>query len=153
MCSASFPPSLHRALIDKDVSIAPESFRKHVDASLTYINRALKQMSHLFLVEDLVDSLKVSSSELVSVGGGFLFLSRSTSPDLSLLACCSLCFVGAMLTSNQVTVGSHLHPQNNPRIYDRVMTVSHISTPYPAAGKRRSASRSIRSSDFLTGNS
>uniref|UniRef100_A0A3P9BAM8 Reticulon n=1 Tax=Maylandia zebra TaxID=106582 RepID=A0A3P9BAM8_9CICH len=49
-----------KALIDKDVSIAPESFRKHVDASLTYINRALKQMSHLFLVEDLVDSLKLA---------------------------------------------------------------------------------------------
>lgn len=152
MCSASFPPSLHRALIDKDVSIAPESFRKHVDASLTYINRALKQMSHLFLVEDLVDSLKVSSSELVPVGGGFLFLSRSTSPDLSLLACCSRCFVGAMLTSNQVTVGSHLHPQNNPRIYDRVMTVTHILIQLQGSADR-SASRSIRSSDFLTGNS
>ena len=45
--------------MDKDVSIPPETFRKHVDASLTYINRALKQMSRLFLVEDLVDSLKV----------------------------------------------------------------------------------------------
>uniref|UniRef100_A0A4W6EA45 Reticulon n=1 Tax=Lates calcarifer TaxID=8187 RepID=A0A4W6EA45_LATCA len=49
-----------KTLIDKDVSIPPETFRKHVDASLTYINRALKQMSRLFLVEDLVDSLKVS---------------------------------------------------------------------------------------------
>ncbi|XP_069015108.1 reticulon-3 isoform X1 [Embiotoca jacksoni] len=49
-----------KALIDKDVSIAPETFRKHVDASLTYINRALKQMSRLFLVEDLVDSLKLA---------------------------------------------------------------------------------------------
>nr|XP_020450582.1 reticulon-3 isoform X2 [Monopterus albus] len=49
-----------KTLIDKDVSIPPETFRKHVDASLTYINRALKQMSHLFLVEDLVDSLKLA---------------------------------------------------------------------------------------------
>uniref|UniRef100_A0A3Q0S832 Reticulon n=1 Tax=Amphilophus citrinellus TaxID=61819 RepID=A0A3Q0S832_AMPCI len=48
------------ALIDKDVSIPPETFRKHVDASLAYINRALKQMSRLFLVEDLVDSLKLA---------------------------------------------------------------------------------------------
>ena len=45
--------------MDKDVSIPPETFRKHVDKSLTYINRALKQLSRLFLVEDLVDSLKV----------------------------------------------------------------------------------------------
>lgn len=50
--------------MEKDVSLPPETFRKHVDASLTYINRALKQLSRLFLVEDLVDSLKVSSSEL-----------------------------------------------------------------------------------------
>ncbi|XP_039996830.1 reticulon-3 isoform X1 [Xiphias gladius] len=49
-----------KMLIDKDVSIPPETFRKHVDASLTYINRALKQMSRLFLVEDLVDSLKLA---------------------------------------------------------------------------------------------
>uniref|UniRef100_UPI003AAFD80E reticulon-3 isoform X1 n=1 Tax=Centroberyx gerrardi TaxID=166262 RepID=UPI003AAFD80E len=49
-----------KALMDKDVSIPPETFRKHVDASLTYINRALKQMSRLFLVEDLVDSLKLA---------------------------------------------------------------------------------------------
>lgn len=58
---------LGRALIDKDVSIPPETFRKHVDTSLTYINRALKQMSRLFLVEDLVDSLKVSTSSLQSL--------------------------------------------------------------------------------------
>ncbi|XP_038158449.1 reticulon-3 isoform X3 [Cyprinodon tularosa] len=49
-----------KALIEKDVSIPPETFRKHVDTSLTHINRALKQMSHLFLVEDLVDSLKLA---------------------------------------------------------------------------------------------
>ncbi|XP_060951620.1 reticulon-3 isoform X1 [Limanda limanda] len=49
-----------KTLMDKDVSIPPETFRKHVDASLTYINRALKQMSRLFLVEDLVDSLKLA---------------------------------------------------------------------------------------------
>lgn len=46
--------------MEKDVSIPPETFHKHVDVSLTYINRFLKQMSKLFLVEDLIDSLKVS---------------------------------------------------------------------------------------------
>ncbi|KAF7207269.1 transcript variant X1 [Nothobranchius furzeri] len=49
-----------KALLEKDVSIPPETFRKHVDSSLTYINRALQQMSRLFLVEDLVDSLKLA---------------------------------------------------------------------------------------------
>ncbi|XP_061665018.1 reticulon-3 isoform X1 [Syngnathoides biaculeatus] len=49
-----------KSLIEKDVSIPPETFRKHVDSGLTYINRALKHMSRLFLVEDLVDSLKLA---------------------------------------------------------------------------------------------
>ncbi|MCI4377549.1 hypothetical protein PGIGA_G00204890 [Pangasianodon gigas] len=49
-----------KELMEKDVSLPPETFRKHVDACLTYINRALKQMSRLFLVEDLVDSLKLA---------------------------------------------------------------------------------------------
>ncbi|XP_068612116.1 reticulon-3 isoform X2 [Brachionichthys hirsutus] len=49
-----------KTLIEKDVSIPPETFRKHVDTSLTYINRALKQMSRLFLVEDIIDSLKLA---------------------------------------------------------------------------------------------
>lgn len=48
--------------MEKDVSIPPETFHKHVDVSLTYINRFLKQMSKLFLVEDLIDSLKVGLS-------------------------------------------------------------------------------------------
>lgn len=46
--------------MEKDVTVPPETFRKHVDACLTHVNRVLKQMSRLFLVEDLVDSLKVS---------------------------------------------------------------------------------------------
>ncbi|XP_057711880.1 reticulon-3 isoform X3 [Corythoichthys intestinalis] len=49
-----------KPLLEKDVSISAETFRKHVDTSLTYINRGLKQMSRLFLVEDLVDSLKLA---------------------------------------------------------------------------------------------
>ncbi|KAL0970421.1 hypothetical protein UPYG_G00241730 [Umbra pygmaea] len=49
-----------KALIEKDVSVPPETFRKHVDNSLTYINRFLKQMSRLFLVEDIIDSLKLA---------------------------------------------------------------------------------------------
>ncbi|KAJ3585141.1 hypothetical protein NHX12_013863 [Muraenolepis orangiensis] len=49
-----------KCMMEKDVSIPPETFRKYVDASLAYINCALKQMSRLFLVEDLVDSLKLA---------------------------------------------------------------------------------------------
>uniref|UniRef100_A0A8C1HJG1 Reticulon n=1 Tax=Cyprinus carpio carpio TaxID=630221 RepID=A0A8C1HJG1_CYPCA len=49
-----------KALMEKDVTVPPETFRKHVDTCLTHVNRVLKQMSRLFLVEDLVDSLKLA---------------------------------------------------------------------------------------------
>uniref|UniRef100_A0A4W5K9P4 Reticulon n=1 Tax=Hucho hucho TaxID=62062 RepID=A0A4W5K9P4_9TELE len=49
-----------KALMEKDVSVPPETFRKHVDVSLTHINRFLKQLRKLFLVEDLIDSLKLA---------------------------------------------------------------------------------------------
>ncbi|XP_046904838.1 reticulon-3 isoform X3 [Hypomesus transpacificus] len=49
-----------KSLMEKDLSIPPETFRKNVDVSLSYINRGLKQLSRLFLVEDLVDSLKLA---------------------------------------------------------------------------------------------
>ncbi|KAF4111460.1 reticulon-3 isoform X1 [Onychostoma macrolepis] len=49
-----------KALMEKDVSVPPETFRKHVDSCLTHVNRVLKKMSRLFLVEDLVDSLKLA---------------------------------------------------------------------------------------------
>ncbi|XP_020347247.1 reticulon-3-A isoform X3 [Oncorhynchus kisutch] len=49
-----------KALMEKDVSVPPETFRKHVDACLTHINRLLKQLRKLFLVEDLIDSLKLA---------------------------------------------------------------------------------------------
>ncbi|XP_052416619.1 reticulon-3 isoform X1 [Carassius gibelio] len=49
-----------KALMEKDVTVPPETFRKHVDTCLTHVNRVLKKMSRLFLVEDLVDSLKLA---------------------------------------------------------------------------------------------
>ncbi|KAI1902636.1 hypothetical protein AGOR_G00017990 [Albula goreensis] len=49
-----------KALMEKDVTIPPETFRRYTDISLTYLNRGLKQMRRLFLVEDLVDSLKLA---------------------------------------------------------------------------------------------
>ncbi|XP_051549984.1 reticulon-1-like [Myxocyprinus asiaticus] len=49
-----------KALMEKDVTVPPETFRKHVDLCLNHINRVLKKMSRLFLVEDLVDSLKLA---------------------------------------------------------------------------------------------
>ncbi|XP_066575027.1 reticulon-3 isoform X1 [Amia ocellicauda] len=49
-----------KAYMESEVSISPESFRRHVDVTLSHVNCVLKQMSRLFLVEDLVDSLKLA---------------------------------------------------------------------------------------------
>ncbi|KAG7259368.1 hypothetical protein CRUP_010766 [Coryphaenoides rupestris] len=54
-----------KTLMDKDVSIPPETFRKHVDASLTYIQPRPQADEPPLLVEDLIDSLKVERHNLL----------------------------------------------------------------------------------------
>ncbi|XP_035288808.1 reticulon-3-B-like isoform X4 [Anguilla rostrata] len=49
-----------KALMEKDINIPPETFRKYTDMGLSHLNQALKQIRRLFLVEDLVDSLKLA---------------------------------------------------------------------------------------------
>ena len=49
-----------RAYLDVDITLSSEAFHNYVNAALVHINRALKLIIRLFLVEDLVDSLKVS---------------------------------------------------------------------------------------------
>ncbi|XP_056382956.1 reticulon-3-like isoform X2 [Hyla sarda] len=47
-----------KALLEKDITLSSESLQKKANASLGHVNRALKYIVRLFLVEDLVDSLK-----------------------------------------------------------------------------------------------
>ncbi|XP_067084942.1 reticulon-3-B-like [Osmerus mordax] len=49
-----------KALMERDISVPAETFRKGVDVSLTYVNRFTRQARRLLLVEDLVDSLKLA---------------------------------------------------------------------------------------------
>ncbi|KAK6466328.1 reticulon-4 isoform X1 [Huso huso] len=49
-----------RAYMEKDISLSSESFSRYVDTGLRHGNCVLKQLSRLFLVEDLVDSLKLA---------------------------------------------------------------------------------------------
>lgn len=49
-----------KELMERDVCIPAETFRKGVDATLTYVNRFIRQARRLLLVEDLVDSLKLA---------------------------------------------------------------------------------------------
>ncbi|KAM6970754.1 reticulon-3-B-like [Aplochiton taeniatus] len=49
-----------KKLMERDISVPPETFRKVVDVSLKYVNCFIKRARHLLLVEDLVDSLKLA---------------------------------------------------------------------------------------------
>ncbi|XP_039564419.1 reticulon-3-A-like, partial [Passer montanus] len=50
-----------RAYLDLDVTLSPETFQAHAAVVARHLNRALQLLVHLFLVEDLVDSLEVRS--------------------------------------------------------------------------------------------
>lgn len=56
-----------RAYLDLEVTLSSEAFHNYVNAAMVHVNRALKLIIRLFLVEDLVDSLKVGVSD--SSGG------------------------------------------------------------------------------------
>ncbi|XP_019338270.2 reticulon-3 isoform X1 [Alligator mississippiensis] len=49
-----------KAYLDLDVTLSSEAFHNYVNAAMVHVNRALKLVIRLFLVEDLVDSLKLA---------------------------------------------------------------------------------------------
>ncbi|XP_063002357.1 reticulon-3 [Elgaria multicarinata webbii] len=49
-----------KTYLDVDVALSSEAFHKYVSAAMVHVNRALKLIMRLFLVEDLVDSLKLA---------------------------------------------------------------------------------------------
>ncbi|XP_062892601.1 reticulon-3-like isoform X2 [Mobula hypostoma] len=49
-----------RAYLEQDVTMSPDTFRKYCDTTLVHVNRALKYLVQLFLVQDLIDSLKLA---------------------------------------------------------------------------------------------
>lgn len=50
---------IHRVLMERDISISPDTARRYMDIFLVKLNTALVQIRRLVLVEDVVDSLKV----------------------------------------------------------------------------------------------
>ncbi|XP_074387336.1 uncharacterized protein LOC141726389 isoform X14 [Zonotrichia albicollis] len=49
-----------RAYLDVDLALSPEAFQEHAAVVAQHVNRALRLLLHLFLVEDLVDSLELA---------------------------------------------------------------------------------------------
>ncbi|CAH6793664.1 Rtn3 [Phodopus roborovskii] len=48
------------AYLDVDITLSSEAFHNYMNAAMVHVNRALKLIIRLFLVEDLVDSLKLA---------------------------------------------------------------------------------------------
>ncbi|XP_067400103.1 reticulon-3 isoform X3 [Emydura macquarii macquarii] len=49
-----------KAYLDLEITLSSEAFHNYVNAAMVHVNRALKLIIRLFLVEDLVDSLKLA---------------------------------------------------------------------------------------------
>ncbi|XP_068922296.1 reticulon-3 isoform X1 [Petaurus breviceps papuanus] len=49
-----------KAYLDVDIALSSEAFHNYVNAAMVHVNKALKLIIRLFLVEDLVDSLKLA---------------------------------------------------------------------------------------------
>ncbi|KAM7329841.1 hypothetical protein ACRRTK_011454 [Alexandromys fortis] len=49
-----------KAYLDVDITLSSEAFHNYMNAAMVHVNRALKLVIRLFLVEDLVDSLKLA---------------------------------------------------------------------------------------------
>ncbi|XP_020823873.1 reticulon-3 isoform X2 [Phascolarctos cinereus] len=49
-----------KAYLDVDIALSSEAFHNYVNAAMVHVNKALKLVIRLFLVEDLVDSLKLA---------------------------------------------------------------------------------------------
>lgn len=48
-----------RAYLELEISLSQEQIQKYTDCLQLYVNNTLKELRRLFLVQDLVDSLKV----------------------------------------------------------------------------------------------
>ncbi|XP_076772563.1 reticulon-3 isoform X1 [Arvicanthis niloticus] len=49
-----------KAYLDVDITLSSEAFHNYMNAAMVHVNKALKLIIRLFLVEDLVDSLKLA---------------------------------------------------------------------------------------------
>lgn len=48
-----------RAYLELEITLSQEQIQKYTDCLQFYVNNTLKELRRLFLVQDLVDSLKV----------------------------------------------------------------------------------------------
>ena len=57
MCRVPLLP--RRSYLEVDIALSQEQIGKYAEKALLYVNTCIKELRRLFLVQDLVDSLKV----------------------------------------------------------------------------------------------
>lgn len=82
----------YRSYLEVEISLSQDQIGKYADKCLLYVNTCMKELRRLFLVQDLVDSLKVSlrmtftpptphSCHVISNGRAALTCSRRLMPS------------------------------------------------------------------------
>ncbi|XP_033860227.1 reticulon-4-like isoform X4 [Acipenser ruthenus] len=98
-----------KAYLDSDVAVSEEVVHKYSDVTLGHINCALKELRHLFLVEDLVDSLKFAVLMWILTYVGALFNGLT----LLILALISVFSIPVIYERHQAQIDHYLALVNN----------------------------------------
>ncbi|XP_061481720.1 reticulon-4 isoform X3 [Rhineura floridana] len=93
-----------RAYLDKDVAVSEELVQKYSHMALGHINSTVKELRRLFLVDDLVDSLKFAVLMWVFTYVGALFNGLT----LLILALISLFSIPVIYEKHQVQIDHYL---------------------------------------------
>lgn len=57
-----------RAYLEVDIALSADQISKYVDKTQLYVNSTMKELRRLFLVQDLVDSIKVKTQPEFKLG-------------------------------------------------------------------------------------
>uniref|UniRef100_A0A8C0BM67 Reticulon n=1 Tax=Buteo japonicus TaxID=224669 RepID=A0A8C0BM67_9AVES len=104
-----------RAYLELDVTLSPETFQAHATTVAHHLNQALRLLLRLFLVEDLVDSVKLAMSMwlLTYVGAVFNGITLLILGKTELLAFTLPPLYEKYKVSPEMERG---HPQNGGRV-------------------------------------
>lgn len=85
-----FEPALRsRSFLEMEIALSQDQISKYADKILLYTNTCMKELRRLFLVQDLVDSLKVCVDIPRS---DILYLLHAIRQLLNVFSASSLCF-------------------------------------------------------------
>ncbi|XP_070984663.1 reticulon-1-A-like, partial [Oncorhynchus clarkii lewisi] len=68
-----------KSYLEVEISLSQDQIGKYADKALLYANTCMKELRRLFLVQDLIDSLKVS----LTLASGLKIMTLSPTPNFS----------------------------------------------------------------------